>query len=206
MFPCEYDLPLSGLDFTQYYSQHNVYHPGIDFNKGSGNQDCGNPIAIARAGKIEYVHKDVATGRGFGIFLIIKHNDGNYTRYAHMKDCVFEIKSIGEIVKEGQLAGQVGKTGTASCHCHFEVFNEKLATIQRGWKYPWRFYPSGKTKQWVIEHYLNPWEWLKTPTERGDLDKGYEYLQNVGAVVSSKPKDAVTVEMLGLILKRLNDR
>lgn len=161
-YPCIYDLPMSGNDWVQFYAPHNVYHPGIDLNKGYGNSDCGNDVLCPKDGVVEFINRVEAQGRGFGLFVIIKHTDGNYTRYAHLNDIAGGL-TIGIQIKEGSLIGHVGKTGTSYCHLHFEVFNEKLAEVQRKHTYKFCFYPSSKTKAWVQEHYLNPWEWLKAP-------------------------------------------
>lgn len=156
MYPTKIDKPLTGLDWLEWYGPHNAWHPGLDFNTGYGNQDLGNEVVAPRSGFVEYVY----TGRwhsGFGKFVIIHHNDGSFTRYAHLQDV--EVKQ-GKEVQEGQLIGHVGNTGTTYAHLHFEVFNEKLADIQKGHWRRWRYYPSGKTKNWVMQHYINPWQWL----------------------------------------------
>lgn len=164
--PCDYDLPLSGLDYLQWYPQQNVFHVGIDLNKGTGNSDCGNEVKAPAGGFVEFVEDRTSYywNRGFGKFIIILHDDGTYTRYAHLKD--INVK-IGDRVKKGDLLGHVGNTGTTYCHLHFECFNNKdLINIQKTHKVlllnrPWCFYPTGKHKAWVAEHYLNPWDWLK---------------------------------------------
>lgn len=164
--PCDYDLPMSGNDYLQFYAPHNVYHPGIDLNKGYGDSDCGNEIRSPRDGVVEFLNEVESKGHGFGLFVIIKYPDGTYSRMAHMKDIIGLVK--GSKVSQGQLLGHVGKTGTSYCHCHFEVFTEELAVIQRAHVYPWCFYPSGKSRDWVQSHYINPWEWLKTSTSIPD--------------------------------------
>lgn len=200
MIPAPCDKPLTGLDFLEWYAPHKVWHPGIDINSGYGNSDLGTPVVAAKSGYIQYVHEDVASSGGFGKFIIMLHADGTYTRYAHLSSIS---KFVDPYIEEGTQIGTVGNTGTTYAHLHFSVFNEKMAQIQKKhWK-PWRYYPSGKTKAWVQEHYLNPWEWLKTPTELTELEKGYKHLKDIGAVQSSKPKDVVTVDMLGLILLRM---
>jgi murein DD-endopeptidase MepM/ murein hydrolase activator NlpD len=202
MHPTRYDLPLTGLDWLQWYAPHKVYHPGLDYNFGRGMDDLGAPIYAAKNGYIQYSHENVGTSGGFGKFVIILHADGTYTRYAHLQ--TIEFKS-DPYVEEGAKIGTMGNTGTTYSHLHFEVFNEKCAKIQRNhWK-PWRFYPSNKSKAWVQEHYLNPWEWVKTEKELTDLEKGYQWLIENKFVLTSKAKDPVTVEMLGLILKRISD-
>lgn len=203
MYPVKYDFPLTGLGFLEYYPQHQVFHPGVDFNKGHGNDDLGLPIVAPKAGYVEYIHENVLTSGGFGKFVILKHSDGTYTRYAHL--ATINVIGIDPYIIEGQQIGILGNTGTTYAHLHFEVFNEKMAVIQRkNWK-PWRYYPSGKIKEWIQQHYINPWEWLKQPVEKTELEKGYDYLIENGLVKNSKAKDVVTVDMLGIILSRLKN-
>jgi murein DD-endopeptidase MepM/ murein hydrolase activator NlpD len=160
MYPTKYDTPLTGLDWLEYYSKHNVYHPGIDFNKGYGDQDCGQEIVCPKSGVVEFFWDSIWNTGGFGRFVIIRHNDGMYTRYAHLRSIDPIIKD-GARIKEDDLIGFLGKTGTTYCHLHFEVFNEKCANWQRKHWRAWRAYPSGWAKHSIQDYYLNPWEWLK---------------------------------------------
>lgn len=158
MYPCKFDYPLSGNDWLQFYALHNVFHPGLDLNKGSGDSDCGADVVSPKDGTIEFVNQNIPAGRGLGIFVVIKHHDGFYSQHCHLKDAVVV---AGQVVKEGDLIGHVGKTGTEVCHLHFEVFGEPMATLKRSWKYPWAFYPVGKSKAWIEKYYINPHTWLK---------------------------------------------
>ena len=159
-YPTKYDTPLTGLDWLEYYNKHNVYHPGVDFNKGYGNDDLGQEVVAPKSGFVEFVHKTTWNSSGFGKFVILHHSDGNYTRYAHLKDIDNKIVE-GREVKEGQLIGHVGNTGTGWAHLHFEVFNKKCASWQRGHWRPWRAYPTNWSKHSVQKYYINPWDWLE---------------------------------------------
>lgn len=221
-------MPLTGNGFCQFYAPHNVYHPGVDLNKGYGNQDCGNPVYAAKDGIVEFVNNEESEGHGFGIFLILRHPDGNYTRYAHLH--VVEPLKVGDRVTEGQHMGLLGRTGpTTYCHLHFEVFNEMLAYFQRLHKHPWCFYPVGKSEAWVREHYLNPFEWLKIQTlipewaeiavekakESGvitDWSNPYEAvgnrrlewaLEKAGLLNPAKHENCVTLVRLAVVLDKL---
>lgn len=56
----------------------------------------------------------------YGNCLVINHNNGYYTLYAHMSSV---IKSPGQVVGMGDLIGYVGATGSATGpHLHFEVW------------------------------------------------------------------------------------
>lgn len=208
MLPCDYDLPLSGLGFCQFYAPHKVFHPGVDLNKGSGDQDCGNEVLVAKDGKIVYMNTKESTGHGFGLFMIVKHEDGNYTRYAHLG--VMEPLQEGEYVTKGQRIGVVGKTGpTSYCHCHFEVFTEDTAQIQRQHVHPWCFYPSGKSEAWVRQHYLEPFAWLQRSPAIPDWAKeAVDWAKQTGLIVDwANPYHIVGDERLEWTLekKRLLD-
>ena len=65
-------------------------------------------------------HEEGSTGnRSYGNFIKIKHKDGYYTLYAHLKN-VYVKK--GEYVKRGQKIGYMGDSGNAyGVHLHFEI-------------------------------------------------------------------------------------
>lgn len=67
-------------------------------------------------------HAPGSTGnRSYGNFVKIKHKDGYYTLYAHLKE-VYVKK--GQIVTKGQKLGYMGETGNAyGVHLHFEIRN-----------------------------------------------------------------------------------
>lgn len=163
MMPTKYSTPLTGLDYLEYYNKHNVYHPGVDFNFGSGNQDCGQEVIAPKSGFVEYVWNSTWNSGGFGKFIILFHADGNFTRYAHLQSIDDKIRQ-GKEVKAGQLLGYLGNTGTTYCHLHFELLNKACAEWQRKHWRIWRAYPSGWTKDDVQKYYLNPWKWLESST------------------------------------------
>lgn len=61
------------------------------------------------------------SGGSYGNYVLIKHNNGMYTLYAHMK-CNSVTVKVGQKVKKGQTIGYMGNTGYAfGAHLHFEV-------------------------------------------------------------------------------------
>ena len=57
----------------------------------------------------------------YGNYVVIRHNDGNYSLYAHMSS---RAVSSGQYVSRGQVIGYVGTTGVSTgYHIHFEVWN-----------------------------------------------------------------------------------
>lgn len=61
------------------------------------------------------------TGSSYGNYIKIKHPNGYYTLYAHLRDVYVK---VGDNVDKGQVIGFMGMTGRATgVHVHFEVFD-----------------------------------------------------------------------------------
>lgn len=59
--------------------------------------------------------------RTYGNYVKIRHDNGMYTLYAHMKYGSVEVK-VGQRVSKGQVLGYMGNTGYSfGAHLHFEV-------------------------------------------------------------------------------------
>ena len=89
------------------------HHNGIDFPV-----DTGTPIYATADGAVEYsgYHKK----SGFGYLVIINHNFGFKSYYAHMKKRP-SVRS-GQLVKKGQQIGLSGNSGISTGpHLHYEV-------------------------------------------------------------------------------------
>ncbi|GGR81503.1 peptidase [Streptomyces aureoverticillatus] len=85
-------------------------HTGQDFAV-----DIGTPVRAVGAGRVVRV----ACGGGFGIEVVVRHEDGYYTQYAHLASAAVD---QGERVRAGQWVGQAGTTGNSSGpHLHFEA-------------------------------------------------------------------------------------
>ena len=86
-------------------------HKGIDFS----TYRSGDPVMATASGQIVNVGYD----SNYGNFVIIKHNHGIYTRYAHLN--TFRVKK-GQLVEQGFVIGYVGNTGISTGpHLHYEV-------------------------------------------------------------------------------------
>lgn len=94
------------------------FHHGIDLNASPYNGNA--EIVAVYDGKVTAVQK---TGKqyGTGCFVRLKHNDGWYTLYYHMKTNTIPVKK-GQKVKKGEKLGIIGKTGNATgVHLHFQI-------------------------------------------------------------------------------------
>lgn len=67
--------------------------------------------------------------RIYGNYVKIKHDNGMYTFYAHLKYGSVAVK-VGDRVTKGQVLGYMGNTGYSfGAHLHFEVRNENNVQI-----------------------------------------------------------------------------
>ncbi|MGD9858661.1 MAG: M23 family metallopeptidase [Marinobacterium sp.] len=87
-------------------------HNGTDFKA-----DTGTPVYATADGVVEYA--GYRKGSGFGNLIILQHNFGFKTYYAHLHKV--QVKS-GSFVYKGQQVGLSGNTGRSTgAHLHYEV-------------------------------------------------------------------------------------
>lgn len=95
-------------------------HTGIDINinvKGKSVVAADDGVVI----KSKAIKSKGGSYRSYGECIIIRHNDGKVTLYAHMKKDS-RVVFVGDKVHKGQVIGKVGSTGNSSgTHLHFEV-------------------------------------------------------------------------------------
>lgn len=115
---------------TSYYSYRwGKMHEGLDIS-GTG---YGSPIYSVLDGEV-VAAKWGACGDSGGCCVIVKHSNGYYSMYAHMK-CVNDNKYCraagqcnlfvqpGDKIERGYVIGQMGQTGFATgTHLHFSIF------------------------------------------------------------------------------------
>ena len=102
-------------------------HNGVDI----AGQKRGSKIYAARAGEVV----DVGSNSSSGYYVTIKHDNGYYTRYAHMQnmngnDRLGKISSatkyvaVGKRVAAHDVIGEIGSSGNSTgLHCHFEIWS-----------------------------------------------------------------------------------
>ncbi len=99
--------------------KHPIYkeekmHNGIDLKAPSGTQ------VIATADGVIVKEEYQGSGKGFGRFLIIKHDDTYQTVYTQLSE--YKVQ-VGDKVKKGDIIGLVGSSGISTGpHLHYEVW------------------------------------------------------------------------------------
>ena len=115
--------PVQGLLSSSFGQRGRRLHAGIDI---SGER--GAPIVAADAGIVLF------SGRGpngYGNTVMLRHNHGLVTLYAHNERNVVR---QGDRVQRGQVIAFIGDTGRASgTHLHFEVHQDGWLMDPRRW-------------------------------------------------------------------------
>lgn len=93
-------------------------HNGIDIAA-----QYGTPIISAGDGYVSLVRGGDGWNGGYGNYVVVTHEKGIQTLYAHMSDIKV---SQGQKVSKGQRVGSMGSTGQSTgVHLHFEVRGAK---------------------------------------------------------------------------------
>lgn len=92
------------------FSDSGTVNKGIDI---AGN--LGEPVTAASSGRVVYAGSGLM---GYGLLIIIKHNDQFLSAYAHNR--VLDVKE-GDEVKAGQKIAEIGASGTDKVKLHFEI-------------------------------------------------------------------------------------
>lgn len=106
-----YMAPVSGYIKTQGIHGYN----GVDLAA-----PVGTPIMASAEGDV-IVAKSSGYNGGYGGYVVIQHDNGSQTLYAHQSRVA---ASVGQHVVQGQVIGYVGSTGKSTgAHLHFEIRN-----------------------------------------------------------------------------------
>ncbi|MGE4233263.1 MAG: M23 family metallopeptidase [Bacteriovoracia bacterium] len=113
-----FSWPLRTGSISSFYgSRRRDFHDGIDIRARKGT-----PVYSAKAGEVIYSARRI---RGYGNMIVIRHENGFSTVYAHNSK---NLVKLGDSVKDGQKIALVGRTGRATGpHLHFEVRRGQLA-------------------------------------------------------------------------------
>lgn len=121
----EGELEESHVDYGGTYSDDSY---ALDFGQ-SGCEAYGKPVTAVADGEVYQVQEDDGDDKGYGNTVIVRHENGYYSRYAHLSAIMVE---EDEEVDEWSYIGKVGNTGYvvgSSCekyegtHLHLGVYN-----------------------------------------------------------------------------------
>ncbi len=92
------------------FSGEGTLHTGVDISAPTGT-----PVKAAADGVVSYAQYY----GGYGRLVIVTHNSGVETYYAHLSK--FDVIA-GQEIRQGELVGRVGSTGRVTApHLHYEV-------------------------------------------------------------------------------------
>lgn len=120
-------FPLKYIALKQLFTSN---HKGIDmaWNRNQGGKNV--PVYAADDGVVYSIKDNDKSGKSWGNYVKIKHNDGTYTLYAHLRDGI-KVKK-GQKVKQGDQIGNMGNTGDSKGnHVHYEVYVGGASTSNR---------------------------------------------------------------------------
>ena len=139
-----YSLPIAESDlgnviFLRGYGKaeeggKELWHSGIDL--ASVDKTEGIPIRAVAAGTIFSSNFSPTYGNN----IIIKHDiDNNYSIYCHLKSSV---KKDGDLVKNGEIIGYMGSTGSAQrSELHLQINSFIDGDYKNGAENPLKFFP-----------------------------------------------------------------
>jgi len=158
-WPNHIGYSISGWSFLENEgpAYDNVTHPGEDWNRGSGDDDLGDPVNATANG---HVIASGDFGCGWGNIIMIEHKENEsassatvWSNYAHLETMLV---STGDYVRRGEQIGTIGKGTTSDlpcdkiypAHLHFE--------IRKNYLLPNNWLPMVKDYDQVVANYCNP--------------------------------------------------
>ncbi len=106
----DFSIPINTYITSGYGRRHGRNHNGIDLDLNTGDTVVSAFDGVVRMARYYY---------GFGYLLVIRHQNGLETVYAHLSKFLV---IVGDKVSAGQSIGLGGNTGHSSgSHLHFEI-------------------------------------------------------------------------------------
>lgn len=75
----------------------------------------GDPVRAARDGRVVYIGSGLV---GYGLIVIVKHDDVHLSAYAHNRKVLVK---EGQAVRTGDVIAEIGSSGTDRAGLHFEI-------------------------------------------------------------------------------------
>lgn len=111
-----FNWPLQGEVIAEFGpAARGVHNDGVNIAAA-----FGTPVNSTAVGTVAFVGRNV---KSFGTLILVKHDGGIISAYAHLEDVTV---SEGDIVTAGQQIGTVGQSGKAdSPQLHFEIRKDR---------------------------------------------------------------------------------
>ena len=113
----------SPLEFSRVTSSfsNSRKHPVFGFHRAHTGVDFGAPTGTRVKATSDAVVAFAGRKGGYGNLVILRHNNGYETYYAHLNGFASGLRA-GKSVEQGQLIGYVGSTGASTgAHLHYEI-------------------------------------------------------------------------------------
>ena len=120
----DFIMPVSGRLVSGFGPKEDGYHnDGINISARKGE-----PIKAAKGGIVTYAGNEL---KGYGNLILIKHDNGYVTAYAHTDKMMVR---RGDVVEQGQVVARVGETGAVDTpQLHFEIRRGRDAVNPSGY-------------------------------------------------------------------------
>jgi putative ATPase len=120
---CKYlELKAPGRDVVDFLTSYGSGDARKILNAIDIAAPLNTPILASASGKV-IVSRSGGWNGGYGNYIVIKHDNGTQTLYAHNNE---NKVSVGDVVKKGDVIALMGSTGKATgIHLHFEVRGAK---------------------------------------------------------------------------------
>ncbi len=107
----DFFVPVPGMITSDFGPRRYRYHYGTDLRL-----NVGDSVRAAFSGKVRIIDYEA---RGYGHYVVIRHDNGLETVYAHLSQVMVE---LDQVVKGGELIALGGNTGRSTGpHLHFEI-------------------------------------------------------------------------------------
>ena len=113
----------SPLEFSRVTSSfsNSRKHPVFGFHRAHTGVDFGAPTGTRVKATSDAIVAFAGRRGGYGNLVILRHNNGYETYYAHLNGFASGLRS-GKSVEQGQVIGYVGSTGASTGpHLHYEI-------------------------------------------------------------------------------------
>ncbi|MDL2290322.1 peptidoglycan DD-metalloendopeptidase family protein [Paludibacteraceae bacterium OttesenSCG-928-F17] len=107
----DFIIPVEGHITSKFGARRYRYHYGTDLKLY-----LGEPVKVAFSGKVRIIDYE---RKGYGHYVVIRHNNGLETVYAHLSKVMVE---HNQVVEAGDVIALGGNTGRSTGpHLHFEI-------------------------------------------------------------------------------------